>query len=56
MDRPEEKKRAHKCCRGKEYGTSLYGDVVIGCTEDNIWCTDYIAEKCPMYVDRYEVD
>lgn len=49
-------KRARKCCYGKEYRTNLQGDIVIGCTEDNIWCNDRIAEKCPLYVDENEVD
>lgn len=49
-------KHARKCCYGKEYRTNLRGDIVIGCTEDNIWCNDRIAEKCPLYVDENEVD
>ena len=56
MDTAKEKKRAHNCYHGKEYGTNLQGDVVIGCTEDNIWCNDCIAEKCPLYIDKDEVD
>jgi hypothetical protein len=56
MDNTKEKKRACDCCHGKEYGANLQGDVVIGCTEDNIWCNDSIAEKCPLYKDKNEVD
>lgn len=54
-DKTEEKKRACNCYFGKGYQTNLQGDIVIGCAEDNIWCNDYIAEKCALYVDRNEV-
>lgn len=47
-------RRAHKCYHAKEYGTNLRGDIVLGCTEDNIWCNDNIAANCKMYVDNGE--
>ena len=45
------KKLACNCCFGKEY-PSINGKTVIGCTEDNIWCNDYIAEKCEEYREK----
>lgn len=45
------KKLACNCCFGEEY-PSINGKTVIGCTEDNVWCNDCIAEKCEMYVDK----
>lgn len=49
-----EKKLACNCRFGEEY-PSLYGKTVIGCTEDNVWCNDCIAEKCERYVDKNDV-
>ena len=45
-------RRACNCCHAKGYGINLQGDVVLGCAEDNIWCTDPIAAKCKMYRDK----
>lgn len=49
------KKLACNCCFGEEY-PSLYGNTIIGCTEDNVWCNDCIAEKCERYADKNNVD
>lgn len=55
MDKNAVKRTARNCCFGEEY-PSLHGKTVIGCTEDNVWCNDCIAEKCEMYVDKNDVD
>lgn len=39
---------ARSCCFGEEY-PGLYGSTVIGCTQDNIWCSDEVAMKCEVY-------
>lgn len=54
MGENAEKKLACNCCFGEEY-PSLHGTTIIGCTEDNIWCNDFIAEKCEQYVDKNNV-
>lgn len=51
MNDNTEKKLACNCCFGEEYH-SLHGTTIIGCTEDNIWCNDCIAEKCELYTDK----
>ena len=51
MNDNTEKKLACNCCFGEEY-SSLYGKTIIGCTEDNVWCNDCIAEKCERYTDK----
>lgn len=51
MNDNTEKKLACNCCFGEEY-PSLYGKTIIGCTEDNVWCNDCIAEKCELYTDK----
>lgn len=48
----EKKKSAHNCLFGEEYPSIPGGTTIIGCTEDNIWCNDCIAEKCEMYLDK----
>ena len=46
-----EKKFASNCCFGEAYpGPS--GQTVIGCTEDNVWCTDCIAASCKKYAGK----
>ena len=50
------KRLACNCLFGEEYPTIPWGKTIIGCTEDNIWCNDYIAEKCEMYADKIDSD
>lgn len=52
MSESAEKKLACNCCFGEEYPSLPYGTTIIGCTEDNVWCNDFIAEKCEKYVDK----
>ena len=56
MDQNAVKRSARNCLFGEAYPSIPYGKVVIGCTEDNIWCNDCIAEKCEMYVDKNDAD
>ena len=51
MDKNAVKRLACNCCFGEEY-SSLHGKTIIGCTEDNVWCNDCIAEKCERYTDK----
>lgn len=52
MDGCIKKKLACNCLFGEVYPTIPCEEVIIGCTEDNTWCYDCIAEHCEMYVDK----
>lgn len=56
MDKSTKKKLACNCLFGEEYHSIPWGTTIIGCTEDNIWCNDCIAEKCEMYVDKNDAN
>ena len=56
IDKNIEKKLARNCCFGKEWSSIPWGTTIIGCTEDSIWCNDFIAEKCEDYVDKNNVN
>lgn len=44
-----EYRRSCDCRFGQSYPSIPEGRVIIGCTEDNIWCTDCIAQQCEMF-------
>lgn len=56
MNENTEKRLACNCCFGQEYPSIPWGKVIIGCTEDNIWCNDFIAAECEMFKHKNDTE